>query len=326
MEKHSLDECLPVVAHADGATVTVVQRAQQYAGESRAANTRRAYKADWRDFESWCMERSRGAIPASSETVALYITSLADHGLRVSTIERRLATISQAHQLAGHGSPTKDAAVREVLKGIRRVRGCAPSRKKAISVAELRGLVATCDASPKGRRDRALLLVGFLGGFRRSELVALERDDIQIEDEGLRIRIRKSKTDQDSEGREVGVPVGNRAETCPVLALTAWLQTAGSSEGPVFQSLYRGGRPTGRGLSGNAVACLIKERAMQAGLDPELLSGHSLRSGFCTSAAKAGASEREIARSTGHRSLRILRTYIQAGTVFSENAAKRIQL
>lgn len=326
MPKTSHDECLPVAAHAEGAAVTVVQRAQQYAGESRATNTRRAYKADWRDFESWCVEQSRGAIPASSGTVALYITSIADRGRAVSTIERRLATISQAHQLAGHPSPTKDAAVREVLKGIRRVHGCAPSRKKAVTVAEMRGLVATCDSSPQGRRDRALLLVGFLAGLRRSELVALEREDIQIEDEGLRIRIRKSKTDQDSEGREVGVPVGTRAETCPVLALTAWLQISGIIQGPVFQSLRRGGRPTGCGLSGNAVACLIKERAMQAGLDPEKFAGHSLRSGFCTSAARCGASEREIARTTGHRSLRILRVYIQAGNLFEENAAKRIQI
>jgi integrase len=171
-----------------------------------------------------------------------------------------------------------------------------------------------------------LLLVGFLGGFRRSELVSLNLEDIHVEDEGIRIKLRRSKTDPDAVGSEVGVPVGNRAETCPVLALTAWLQTSDIQTGPVFQSLRRGGRPTGRGLSGNAVACLIKERAALAGLNPVRLAGHSLRSGFCTSAAKAGASEREIARSTGHRSLCILRMYIQAGTIFSENAAKRIQL
>lgn len=201
-----------------------------------------------------------------------------------------------------------------------------PKRKKAITVAELRGLISTCDSSPRDRRDRALLLLGFLGGFRRSELAALCVGDVQIEEEGLRILIRRSKTDAEGHGREIGIPMGNKAEACPVLALAAYLNSARITEGPIFQSFRRGGESTGKALSGNAVACIIKGRARLAGLDPRALAGHSLRSGFCTSAARGGASEREIARTTGHRSLRILRSYIQAGNLFEENAAKRIQL
>ncbi|MBX3728507.1 MAG: tyrosine-type recombinase/integrase [Candidatus Sumerlaeia bacterium] len=319
-------ESLPAAIPQTESSLRIVQRAREYAGESRAANTKRAYKTDWRLFVSWCDQAGRASLPSDGPTLAIYITDLAERGVSIATIERRLATISQAHKTAGQETPTKSQIVRDVLKGIRRTKGTMPKRKKAVGVAELRGLVSTCDNSPKGRRDRALLLVGFLGGFRRSELAALCVGDVHIEEEGLRILIRKSKTDADGHGREVGIPMGNKAETCPVLALAAYLNSARITDGPIFQSFRRGGTPTGKALSGNAVASIIKDRASLTGLDPEVFSGHSLRSGFCTAAARAGASEREIARSTGHRSLRILRTYIQAGTVFAENAAKRIVL
>jgi integrase len=245
---------------------------------------------------------------------------------KVATIERRLSTISQAHQLAGYESPTKTATVREVMKGIRRELSTAPVKKKAITLAELRGIVATCGTDLQGRRDRALLLIGFLGALRRSELIALNVEHVAFEDEGLRLLITRSKTDQEGVGREIGLPASKQTELCPVLALRAWCGTARISSGPIFRRLNRSGKPLSTPLTPHAVGLIIKRRVAQAGLDPERYGGHSLRSGFCTAAAKAGVPEYQIARQSGHRSMQVLRGYVQSGGIFNDNAVSKLGL
>ncbi|MEQ8821816.1 MAG: site-specific integrase [Sumerlaeia bacterium] len=199
-------------------------------------------------------------------------------------------------------------------------------KKKAVSLTELRGLVATCESDLVGRRDRALLLIGFLGALRRSELVALNIEHVQFEDEGLRLLIAKSKTDQEGTGREIGLPASKQSELCPVLALRAWCDTASISSGPIFRRLNRSAKPLSTPLTPHSVALIIKRRAELAGLDPSRFAGHSLRSGFCTAAARAGVPEYQIARQSGHKSMQVLRGYVQSGGVFLENAAGKLGL
>jgi integrase len=302
------------------------EHARRFAEAARSPNTRKAYRTDWSDFEGWCAAHRLQALPATPESVALYLTHLTQRGLKVSTMQRRLASISQAHQLAGHASPTTLPAVREVMKGIRRELSTAPSKKKALTLTELRGLAATCGTGLQGRRDRAMLLIGFLGALRRSELVALNIQDVIFEDEGLRLLVARSKTDQDGHGRELGLPASKQSELCPVLALRAWCESARISSGPIFRRLNRSGNPLATPLTPHSVALIIKRHASQAGLDPGRFAGHSLRAGFCTAAARAGIPEYQIARQSGHRSMQVLRGYVQSGGVFLDNAAGKLGL
>ena len=291
---------------------------------SKSEATTKAYRSDWKDLEAWAEANGRAALPASFETVILYLTSLNKRGFRISTIRRRVATISQAHQHAGFESPTRDRRVRAVIQGIARTGNVSVTKKKAISVGDVRAMVAKCDVgSLRGKRDRALILIGFASAMRRSELVSLNIDDIEFQhDDGLVIRVRRSKTDQEGRGRIIGIPIGRHPETCPVTDLKIWLQASTTTEGPVWRPINRhGGLRDGR-LTAHAVATVIKGLAEKAGLDPRLYSGHSLRSGFATSASRAGAPESVIARQTGHRSITMLREYVQAGNVLIENAAR----
>jgi site-specific recombinase XerD len=295
---------------------------------SKSAATARAYRSDWNDFEAWAEANGRAALQASPETVILYLTSLNARGMRISTIRRRVATISQAHQHAGLDTPTTDRRVRALLQGIARTGTTTVTKKKAIGVADIRALVAACDIkSLKGKRDRALVLIGFASAMRRSELVSLNVDDIEFQhDDGVVIHLRRSKTDQEGRGRIIGIPIGRHPETCPVTALKSWLQASTTNEGRVWRPINRhGGLREGR-LTAHAVATVIKGLAEKAGLDPRLYSGHSLRSGFATSASRAGAPESVIARQTGHRSIKMLREYVQQGNVLVENAARYLDL
>ena len=207
----------------------VAQRARDYAQAAKAANTRRAYRADWRDFTAWCEGHGRTALPAAPETVALYLTDLAGRR-KTSTLQRRLSSIAQAHQLAGHAAhdaPTRHATVRAVWAGIRRAKGTAQAGKAPVLTADVRAMVASLPDTLLGLRDRALLLLGFAGAFRRSELVGLDVGDLEAGRAGLVVTLRRSKTDQEGAGRKLGVPYGAHPDTCPVRAVQEWLDASG---------------------------------------------------------------------------------------------------
>jgi len=254
--------------------------------------------------------------------VALYLTHLVDDRKRkTSTLARRIAAISQVHQAAGYPTPTAESVVRSVLAGIRRVHGSEQTAKTALSPELLRKLVAGLPGTLRGRRDRALLLVGFAGALRRSELVALAVRDVAFEAEGMVLTIRRSKTDPEAAGQLVGIPYGEQPETCPVRALQAWLEAARITEGAVFRPIERWSNIVQpRALEDRRVATLLKELVERAGLDPKTFAGHSLRSGLATAAAAGGASERAIMDQTRHKSVKQLRRYIQRGSLFRDNA------
>ncbi len=306
-------------------------QAKDYARQAKSHNTRRAYASDWEDFARWCQPYGFLPLPARPETVALYLTALAD-ALKPSTLGRRLATISQVHQAAGHDTPTSAAAVRLVWAGIRRAKGTDQQGKAPAITAEMRRMVDTLDDRLIGVRDRALLLLGFAGAFRRSELVGLDIKDVQAGHDGLTVRIRKSKTDQEGQGRKVGIPYGSHPHTCPVRAVAAWREKSGlaegslAAEGALFRAITRHGKMQPGRLSDRAVALIVKRAAEAAGLDPAKYAGHSLRAGLATSAAQAGVSERSIMAQTGHKSVMVARRYIRDGSLFRDNAAAQVGL
>jgi site-specific recombinase XerD len=308
----------------------VARQARDYAAAARAPATVRAYRSDWRAFSTWCSSARRLALPATPETIALYLSSLAGT-LKTSTLQRRLSAISQAHQLAGHASPTNSSAVRLVWAGIRRTHGVAQTAKTPALVEDLRAMIAAM-APRRGAwgllelRDRALLLLGFAGAFRRGELVALDVADLEYSRPGLTVTLRRSKTDQEGHGRRVGIPRGQQLQTCPVAATQAWLKRSGIDAGPIFRGVNRHGQLQPGRLGDRAVALVVKRRAEAIGLDPAGFAGHSLRAGLATSAAAAGASERSIMNQTGHRSVTMVRRYIRGGELFRDNAAAAVGL
>lgn len=303
-----------------------VNRAQAYAAYAKAAATRRAYASDWRDFQGWCSSKGLSCLPAGPESVALYIADLAEQH-KPATIGRRMAAIAARHKACGYESPAsmRHGAVASVWHGIRRTHGVAQSAKAPVLVENLRHMVGSLRPGVIGIRDRALLLVGFAGAFRRSELVGLDLDDVQFTSDGLVVTLRRSKTDQEGEGRKVGLPYGSTPETCPVRAVRAWIEASGIESGPLFRSITRHGKVQGR-LSGFAVALVVKQYANAAGLGAAAYSGHSLRAGLVTSAAIAGASERSIMSQTGHRSTAMVRRYVRDANLFRENAAAKVGL
>jgi len=309
------------------ACTATVTSAMKFIQAAKSAATLRAYRTDWSDFERWCGARALASLPAAPATVALYLADRAET-LKPATLTRRLAAIAKAHSAAGHDSPAslRHAAVSEVLKGIRRTKGTTQAQKTPLLVNQLRAAVTNGRADRLGLRDRALLLVGFAGAFRRSELVSLNLADAEFTENGLVLTLRRSKVDQEGQGRKVGLPFGGSASTCPVRALKAWLDASGITEGPLFRSVDRHGRVSPGRLSDRAVALAVKRAADVAGLDPRNFAGHSLRSGLATSAAAAGVSERSIMNQTGHRSVHMVRRYIRDGSLFRDNAAAQIGL
>jgi site-specific recombinase XerD len=311
----------------------VADQARDYVVAAKAPNTVRAYRADWSDFAAWCGQHRLEPLPAAPETVTLYLTALAGQK-KAATLQRRLSAISQAHQAAGLEPPTKAAAVRTVWAGIRRTHGTAQQGKAPVVVAELRRMVDALPSSTLGVRDRALLLLGFAGAFRRSELVGLDVADVRPTADGLVVTLRRSKTDQEGAGREVGIPYGSTPATCPVRAVRAWLEVHahranlafGTVALPLFHRVDRHGRQLPGRLSDRAVARVVQRTARAAGLDAATYAGHSLRAGLATSAAAADVPERVIAQQTGHKSMTVLRRYIRSGSLFRENAAARVGL
>jgi len=266
-------------------------------------------------------------LPATQETVALYLTDRAAT-LKTSSLARRLTTINRAHQAAGQPSPAtmQNAIVSEVWKGIKRKKGTARHGKKPFLTPDLRRIVAELPQDLRGLRDRALLLAGFAGGFRRSEVATLRVEDLETTQDGLIVRLGKSKTDQEGQGRQVALPYGSDPRTCPVCAIRAWLDQAGITAGPLFRAVDRHGLVSGRALHADSVAYLVKRAAGRAGLETVEYAGHSLRAGLATQAAMNGASELAIMKQTGHRSLATVRKYIREGSLFRDNAATKLGL
>lgn len=294
------------------------EQVRQLIRDGHADNTRRAYQSDIRAFCAW------GAnIPTDPITLARYI---AEEGARLhpSTLQRRLAALSTAHQLVlGSGTPTNHPLVKAAMRGLRRSRGVAASQASPLLVEDLWTILDRTGDSIRDRRDRALLLLGFAGGLRRSELVGLDVADLDAVREGLIVVLRRSKTDQDGCGRRIGIPHA-RGRWCPVRCVNEWLAVAEISSGPLFRSLRKGGGIGAQRLSTEAVSRLIKRHVHRNGLDPSSFSGHSLRAGFITSAARAGISGHLIRRQTGHASDETMSRYIREGNLFTENAAARL--
>jgi site-specific recombinase XerD len=300
--------------------------ARDYARDSRAANTTRAYTSDMKAFALWCHVGGHAPLPAASSLLANYAADLAKQGRKMATIERAVAAISQTHLRAGYPSPRVDETFRQVMKGIRRSIGVRPKKKRPVLVADLRALIAATGAGIKAARDRALLALGFAGAFRRSELVGLDIGDLNFTVDGLIVTLRRSKTDQDGTGIEIGIPHGQHAESCPVRLVKAWLNTLHSLDGPLFRAVSRHEKISTRRLSGKAVASLIQSLAPVAGLQAAAVGAHSLRSGFASSAVRAGRPEHLIMRHTRHKSVTVFRGYVAATSVFAENPAVGIGL
>ena len=307
-------------SHEIGFLSEIEDQAREFVAHSKASNTVKAYRSDWGDFARWCGSHALASFPATAETVAFYLSNLATTH-KASTLTRRISAISQAHQIAGFETPTKSAKVRLVMAGIRRTKGTAADAKTPVMIEDLKRMIARLPETLLGTRDRALLLIGFTGGFRRSELIGLDKDAVDTTRDGLVVTIRRSKTDQDGEGRKIGLPFGSNPATCPVRSFQNWLDASGITDGPLFRPITRHGKMASERLSSKAVARIVKRCAKGIGLDASHFAGHSLRSGLATSAAMAGASEAAIMKQTGHRSLTTVRRYIRDGSLFRENAA-----
>jgi site-specific recombinase XerD len=295
-----------------------LEHASSYARAEKAVTTRRAYGSDFAIFSAWCAERHTSPLPACPETVAAFLAWEAQRGTRTSTIGRRCASIKYAHKLAGHPIPTDDERVRATVRGIRRSVGTAPVKKAPATADKVIAMAAAGSGSLADLRDRALLLLGFGGAFRRSELVALDVADLAENADGIVVTIRRSKTDQEGHGTTVAVLRGSIA--CPVAAVSTWLAAAGISEGPVFRPVKRGGNVSPSRLTDRSVADIVKRRAARLGLDPAVFSGHSLRAGFLTSAAARGASIFRMMDVSRHKSVDTLRGYVREADLFRDHA------
>lgn len=324
MDEHALS---PLISPASPTLPSDLHtHAREYLSKAKAANTRKAYREDWQHFTDWCQFHGCDPLPASPDIIVLYLTDLARQGRKVSTLSRRLVAISQAHKHKGLASPTASAVVHEALKGIRREHGSHSDCVDALLTEDIRAICRALPPSRIGLRDRALILLGFAGAFRRSELVGLDIEDIAECPDGLRITLRRSKTDQDGEGRIVGVPYGSNPDTCPVRTYKSWVEEARIVSGPLFRGMDKGGRLVSTRLSDRAVAQIIQRAVQRAQLPHRHVAGHSLRAGHATSAAYEGVSERLIMKQTGHRSERMVRRYIREADLFRENSATRLGL
>ena len=292
----------------------------EFLAAAKAEATRRAYAADWRDFKFWAARNEIDALPATPENVAVYLSSLATTGRKLSTIRRRCAAIAHAHQQAGHDNPAAHTGVRATLEGIARTIGSAPVKKAALTSQTLERVIRKIPTDLPGLRDRALILIGFAGALRRSELVALDVADVARHPKGIVLTIRKSKTDQAGAGKTKAIPHGKRLK--PVEALDAWLAASKIAAGPLFRGVCALKVGPDR-LCTTQVARIIKARVRAAGLDSRTFSGHSLRSGFITSAADAGAPLQSIADHAGHEKLDTTLGYVQVADAFRDHSGKK---
>ncbi len=287
-----------------------------------AANSQRGYAADWRNFSAWCVAQGREALPASPETAGLY---MADRSatLANASLTRAIAAISRHHREAGFHSPTQDARFRQLMAGIRRKNRAPQDAKQALLVEDLFEILKQIPGLGKSEavehRDRALLVIGFCGALRRSELVNLDVEDIRWAPEGIILTLRWSKTDQAADGVEIGIPKGRKRATCPVTILRRWLDYAKITSGPIFRPVRQNAVVLNRRLTDASVALIVKRHVGHAGFAADAFSGHSLRAGLATSAAEAGQNEREIMNQTRHKSEKMVRRYIRKGSLFQGN-------
>lgn len=301
------------------------QEARQHLANSKAENTKRAYRSDWTQFTDWCETNGFHFLPAEPETLVYYITFLGK-SLKTSSIKRKMTAISQKHETAGYASPAKTALVKGVWDGLQRSIGVKEQGKDALWLDDLRKLV---EAIPKdtaiGIRNRALLVVGWAAALRRSELVSLDVEHVERTREGILLNLVRSKTDQKGEGQVVALPYGSNPTTCPVRLLEDWIEAAGLSEGPLFRRMDRHGNILGR-MTPQSVRLIVKGCCESVEMPSEKYGAHSLRSGFCSTAAKAGKAEHQIMKQTRHKRSDSLQRYIKKANLFDDNAASGIGL
>ena len=297
---------------------------------SKANNTVRAYKSDFKDFGLFCSQNGFKSLPSEPKIVSLYLTYLSTKDAKMSTLKRRLVSIGVIHRLKGHYLDTKHPSIIENIMGIKRRKGSIQKGKKPLLISNLKELINVIDEQKsediKKLRDRSIILIGFSGGFRRNEIVSLDYDDLDFVEEGLKIQIRKSKTDQFGEGSVKALPYFDNQKYCPVISLKNWINISKINAGSLFRRFSKGSRLSGNRLTDQTVALLIKEYLKIAGIDSKNYSGHSLRSGFATSAAEAGAEERNIMAMTGHKSPEMVRRYIKEANLFKNNALSKIKI
>ena len=283
---------------------------------SKANNTLRAYQSDFRDFSAFCVKNGLASIPTKPKIIALYITHLSKSS-KFSTLKRRIASIKVVHRLKGHYIDTKHPIITENIMGIKRKLGVKQTSKKPILINDLKKIINVIDEEKnefKKYLNKALILIGFAGGFRRSELVSIEYEDLDFVAEGLKITVTKSKTDQTGIGLTKAIPYFENKTYCPVISLKKWIEYSNIKTGKIFK------------VSDKTVALTIKKYASMSGLDNSSYAGHSLRSGFATSAAEIGADERSIMAMTGHKTTQMVRRYIQEANLFKNNALNKIKI
>jgi len=296
---------------------------------SKAINTVRAYKSDFKDFGLFCAQNGFKSLPSEPKIVSLYLTHLSTKEVKMSTLKRRLVSIGVIHKLKGHYLDTKHPIIIENIMGIRRRKGSIQKGKKPLLINSLKLLINVIDKhnseNIKKFRDRSIILMGFSGGFRRNEIVSLDYDDLDFVNEGLKINLKKSKTDQFGEGSVKALPYFDNIQYCPVLTLKNWIEVSKINSGPLFRRFNKGSKLSTNRLTNQTVALLIKKYLQLAGIDSKNYSGHSLRSGFATSAAESGAEERSIMTMTGHKSTEMVRRYIKESNLFKNNALNKIK-
>ena len=296
---------------------------------SKANNTLRAYKSDFKDFGAFCSRHGLSSLPTEPKIVSLYLTHLSKNS-KFSTLRRRLVSISMVHKLKGHYLDTKHPIIVENLMGIRRIKGSIQKGKKPLLINHLKLIINSINQQnlneAKQFRDKAIILIGFGGGFRRTELISIDYEDLEFVPEGLKITLRKSKTDQFGEGMIKGLPYFDDKNYCPVINLRKWLEISKIKSGPIFRRFSKGSNLTDNRLTDQSVVLLIKEYLGLAGIENKNFAGHSLRSGFATVAADSGADERSIMAMTGHKTTQMVRRYIKEANLFKNNALDKIKL
>jgi site-specific recombinase XerD len=297
---------------------------------SKAINTIRAYKSDFKDFGAFCARHSFKILPTAPKIVALYLTHLSSKDAKMSTLRRRLVSIGMIHKLKGHYLDTKHPIIIENLMGIKRVKGSIQKGKKPILINHLKSIINAINQQKideiKKFRDKSLILMGFGGGFRRTELISIDHEDLEFVPEGVKITIKRSKTDQFGEGMVKGLPYFSNELYCPVINLKKWLELSNIKSGPIFRRFAKGSVLTKNRLTDQSVVLLIKNYLNLAGIENSNFSGHSLRSGFATVAAESGADERSIMAMTGHKTTQMVRRYIREANIFKNNALNKIKI
>tara|TARA_B100001057_G_C22863325_1_gene955503 strand:+ start:232 stop:1188 length:957 start_codon:yes stop_codon:yes gene_type:complete len=314
--------------------ITEVKRLQEETllnlKNSKANNTIRAYKSDFNDFGLFCSNHGFKSLPSEPKIISLYLTSLSSKNIKMSTIKRRLVSIGVIHRLKGHYIDTKHPSIIENIMGIKRRKGVTQKGKKPLLINTLKKVINVIDDQKhdeiKILRDKTIILIGFAGGFRRNEIVSLDFEDLDFVKEGIKINLKKSKNDQFGEGFTKALPYFDNSKYCPVISIEKWIKKSNINTGPLFRRFTKGSNLSVNRLSDQTIALLVKTYLDLAGINSKDYSGHSLRSGFATSAAESGAEERSIMAMTGHKSTEMVRRYIKEANLFKNNALNKIKI